>query len=516
MRFPARADLMKRWRGSTPRARVFQIIVDGLHPRILQREIAAGRVPHLAWLVSNGKAKWDTVSIFPTNTPPAIASITTGEGPHAHHIPGMYWWDRGAPGPVYYGERLNIISSHFDSFFENIVGWLNMRHLNPHVRTVFEHLEEKGLSTASINNLCFRGPHRHPTTLPYFLRVIPGVRFTLEHVGGPRHFRFGDFARSGSGEARIFGDEGPFKQFGISDPCTLNTYLHMAEHNELPDYVHLYFPDNDVWSHEHGPEATGVSIQRLDRKLGQIFDTLGGRERAIAENNFLLTADHAQVPIGTTRDSAIDLDEVLADFDRLPLGSRWKNEEMFLCPNGRFGQIYLHAERPWLRNRVIEALRQEPRIEFALWRDGTTCHVLHPCTGRHLSFALGGRMQDRFGHAWSVWGDTGTLALEFDGREVFSYRYPDALLRIYEALLTPTIGDILLTAEPGREFAGNGEDIHMGGGSHGGLLAEESLVPFIACGPGLSHVGEPRRTTEILDQSLALFGLDRRTGRHAA
>lgn len=490
--------------------RVFQLLVDGMHPRITRREIAGGYLPNLQYLIDNGSAKWDVASIFPTSTPAAVTSIVTGAGPNLHEIPGMYWYDRRTPAPVYYGENLGIIGSHFGTFFENLVGNLNLRHLSPHVSTVFEQLEMQGKTTASLNSMCFRGSHAHPTTLPVFLRMIPGLRFTLNEVFGPLHMRWGDFARSGPGGTRVFGEHGPFRNFGISDECTMDAFFELAARGPLPDYLALYFPNNDVWSHEHGPESSGIPLRHFDNDLGRIFDVLGGREQAIAHNTFFVIADHAQMTVGPGPECGIDLDQVLADFKRLPMGAVWHDHDLFVGPNGRFAMLYLDPHRDILRADVFRTLAAESRIEHILWREGRSYHVYNVKMRTKLIFERGLRYRDRHGHGWRWEGDPAALGLMKAKFIVDFDEYPDAFLRISEALDSPSSGDYTLTARPGFEFSGNGEDIHLGGGSHGGLSREESLVPFIACGPAVGRRTSIVRTTDLVRQTLRAFGLSRK------
>lgn len=490
--------------------RVFQLLVDGMHPRITRRELAGGYLPNLQYLIDNGRAQWDVVSIFPTSTPSAVTSIMTGAGPDLHEIPGMYWYDRRTPAPVYYGENLGIIGSHFGTFFDNLVGNLNLRHLSPHVSTVFEQLEMQGKKTASLNSMCFRGPHAHPTTLPVFLRMIPGVRFTLNEVSGPLHMRWGDFARSGPGGARVFGEHGPFRNFGISDECTMDAFFELAAQGPLPDYLALYFPNNDIWSHQHGPESSGIPLRHFDFDLGRIFDMLGGREKAIADNSFFVIADHAQVTVGPGEECGIDLDQVLSDYKRLPMGAAWHDHDLFLGPNGRFAMLYLHPNRPRLRQQVFHTLAAEPRIEHILWREGSFYHVHNVQSESELCFERGLRYRDRFGNGWRWQGDPAALGLEKSKFIVDFQAYPDTFVRISEALDSPAAGDYTLTARPGFEFAGNGEDVHLGGGSHGGLCSEESLVPFIACGPAVGKRTSLLRTTGLVQQTMEAFGLSRK------
>jgi hypothetical protein len=485
------------------------ILNDGMHPRVSRREIAAGRMPNTEYLIRNGFHAWDTVSVFPTSTPVAVSSIVTGAPPSLHGISGMYWYDRASGEPVYYGDNLHLIQQHFGPFFRNIVVNLNHRHLSRRVATIFERLEARGKVTASLNSLCFRGPTPHQTTLPVFLRMLPGVKFGADEIYGPTHMRWGDFARSGPAESRVFGEHGPFRQFGISDDCTMRAFLELAEAGELPDFVMLYFPDNDVWSHQHGPEAGGVHLRKFDEYLASLFDVLGGKEKAVAENNFFLVADHAQAAIGYSDESIIDLDQVLGEYHRLTFGQPWRNEEVFVCPNGRFAQIYVDPGRPEIRERLRLTLLADPRIEQVLWREGVQYHASAPGCGE-LVFERGLRYHDRLGNGWKLSGETGVLGAEATGLHVEFERFPDAFSRVQQALDNPAAGDVLLTAKDGYEFAGNGEETHLGGGSHGGLLAEESYVPFVACGPNVDRTMIAQLITDLPDLAMAAFGYRRR------
>ena len=60
--------------------------------------------------------------------------------------------------------------------------------------------------------------------------------------------------------------------------------------------------------------------------------------------------------------------------------------------------------------------------------------------------------------------------------------YPDALARVWAALLCPTSGEVLLSAAPGYEFIDWGRQAHVGGGSHGSLHASDSLGALVMSG----------------------------------
>ena len=55
---------------------------------------------------------------------------------------------------------------------------------------------------------------------------------------------------------------------------------------------------------------------------------------------------------------------------------------------------------------------------------------------------------------------------------------------VWSALDCPRSGDVLISAEPGVEFADWGGHDHVGGGSHGSLHATDSLGALLWCGTG--------------------------------
>ena len=60
--------------------------------------------------------------------------------------------------------------------------------------------------------------------------------------------------------------------------------------------------------------------------------------------------------------------------------------------------------------------------------------------------------------------------------------YPDALARAWAALANPNAGEVLVSAAEGYEFADLGGGHHVGGGSHGSLVAGDTEVPLLTVG----------------------------------
>jgi predicted AlkP superfamily pyrophosphatase or phosphodiesterase len=78
-------------RGIVVSKRVLLIVVDGCTSRELGSALDRGELPLLAELAERGVLDLECLSIFPSITPAATASIVTGRYPSAHGIAGMSW-----------------------------------------------------------------------------------------------------------------------------------------------------------------------------------------------------------------------------------------------------------------------------------------------------------------------------------------------------------------------------------------------------------------------------------------
>jgi hypothetical protein len=126
-----------------------------------------------------------------------------------------------------------------------------------------------------------------------------------------------------------------------------------------------------------------------------------------------------------------------------------------------------------------------------------------------LRFAPEGKLTDARGGRWSVHGERAVLELSVEDGRVRSARYPDALGRVWSALACRRSGDVLVSAAPGYEFVDWGGADHVGGGSHGSLLREDSEGVLLMCG-----VEAPEREQWSIADATPLvlehFGLYRR------
>jgi len=74
---------------------------------------------------------------------------------------------------------------------------------------------------------------------------------------------------------------------------------------------------------------------------------------------------------------------------------------------------------------------------------------------------------------------------------------------VRSALANPNAGELLVSATEGWELADLGGRHHAGGGSHGSLVAGDSLVPVVTVGLET----EVRRITDVAPAVLEHFGV---------
>jgi hypothetical protein len=216
-------------------------VIDSLKPEMLDRAIAEGRAPALQTLVERGVYIDDCVSAYPSVTPVASATITTGTTPDAHHIPAMNWYLRGEQRYVEYGSSFpatrafGVMRSLYDTVYN-----MNLAHLSRGTPTVFERLDDEGFRTACTTYLIYRGRHRHqPATDSMLARL--GQRMQFRHaVYGPKELFYADLF-----ESRATGCTSTLGLPGQRDQHSGCVGAHMVE-NDLFDFMLLSLPDNDT------------------------------------------------------------------------------------------------------------------------------------------------------------------------------------------------------------------------------------------------------------------------------
>jgi hypothetical protein len=471
--------------------------VDSLRTDMLERAIAAGRAPTFGALVERGTLIPDCVSSFPSVTPVACAEMVTGVAADRHGISGMNWFHRLERRYVEYGSSLEATRTVgvFRALYDLVYN-LNLAHLSADVETLFEQLDDAALRTACTPFLIYRGRHRHQVSLEGLLRrAVETTRLKFRHhTWGPSELFYGDLYASR--EVPCKSTSIPGNRDGYSACCA-------AELERAGDYDFLLFslPDNDNYSHRHGPEASVESIARADDCFAELVDVAGGLDPFLAEHAVILLADHAQTPV----ERGLPLADLLArEWTVLaPSEDRPERAQLAVSPTGRAAHIYLlpgegerarHAE-------VASRLASIEGVDLVCWLEGPAGMPLArlgtgmPARadvsavvergGERLRFRPGGGVADLRGAGWDLEGDPGVLGGVIEDGRLHSDEYPDPLARVFSALTAPHAGDFVVSLALGYEALDWGGVSHAGGGSHGSLHRGDSLGPllFVGCGP---------------------------------
>ncbi len=461
------------------------VVIDAMKPEMLERAIADGRAPALARIAGEGVYVNDVVAAFPSVTPVCAATITTGVGPDQHLIPSMNWYHRVEERYVEYGSsfsatrQFGIMRSLTDTIYR-----MNAEHLSGETPTVFEVLDDLGVRTAGTTYLIYRGRHEHEVSQESPLaRVVTSTLFRRT-ILGPQELFYADLYAS-----RRTGCRGQLGMPGVRDQHTGCVGSYLVEH-DLFDFMLFSLPDNDAWSHKHGPQAQVSSIAAADRQLERLMHAGGGPDAFLGEHAVIVTSDHSQALVA----ERIRLDFALDGFHiASPSAARSVGAELALSPSQRSAMVYaLDLERrDQLVRAVVEAVGDLQGVDLVMWlREGTGSAapmseaVIRAAGGSELHFAPGGEVSDLRGERWSVEGDLGVLAARIEDGRLLSPDYPDALARVWSALRCENAGDVLLSAAPGYEFVDWGGADHVGGGSHGSLHRSDSLGALLWCGTG--------------------------------
>ena len=436
------------------------IVIDGLTPAVLEDALERRRTPALGFLAENGRYN-RAVSTFPSLTPVCLSSIATGAHPDVHRIPHLVWYHRGERRLVEYGSSFAAVwaAGAVRALRDTILD-MNRRHLGADAVTVYEALEDAGLTPAAVNITCYRGRTRH-------LPTVPGVPAAY----GPRRFFFYNLFESDVTGAPLAVRN---RAAGTVDDYAAAVGRWLVTRDGF-DFLVYYLSDYDYASHAYGPDAARSTLARMDAHVGALMAAAGGPDEFLERYAVILCSDHGQTGV----DRVHRLQDAFAD---LRLAARGAGE-LAVTASNRAGMVYrLDGCREDARG-LAERLDSEPAAEVVLFlEDG---EAVARRAGEELRFA-------REGDGWRTMGDVSILD------------YPDGLERAWAALHNPNAGEVLVSAAEGVEFADLGGGHHLGGGSHGSLVAGDSEVPMLVVGIDV----EPRSITDVAPAALAHLGVE--------
>jgi len=409
---------------------------------------ADGRFPALSFLAKRGRYG-RAITTFPSLTPVCMSSLVTGAHPDVHRIPHLVWWNRAEERIVEYGSSFGALraAGMARAILDSIIK-MNRDHLGRGAVTLFEALEDAGLTTAAVNATCYRGRTPHLPTLP----GIP-----IPAYGPKRFFYYSLFESDPTGAPLAILSRGA----GSIDAYAAIVGRWLVTRDGF-DLLVYYLPDYDFASHASGPDSAYEALGRADAAIGALLDAAGGGDEFLERYAVLLCSDHGQTRV----ERQAHLKEHFAD---LP--------DVLVTASNRAGMLYrLRDTAPTVR-AVAERLDEEPSVDVALFLE------------EREAVARRGGEEMRF---------------SAPDADVPLFDHPDGQARAWAALHNPNAGDVIVSAAEGYEFADLAGRHHAGGGSHGSLLLGDSEVPMLAIGID----PPPSRVVEVAPVLIRHFGLE--------
>jgi Type I phosphodiesterase / nucleotide pyrophosphatase len=318
---------------------------------------------------------------------------------------------------------------------------MNARHLARDAVTVYEALEDSGLVAAAVNITCYRGRHRYLPTVPGLNRAAFGPR---------RFFFYGLFESDRTGA--------PFavrsRRAGSMDAYAAAVGRWLVTRDGF-DFLAFYLSGYDFASHAGGPDGAEAdhALEQADAAIGALLEAAGGPDEFLERYAVVLLSDHGQTRV----ERAARLETPFADLA----------DEVVVTASNRAGQVYLRPSATVQAGDLARRLDGFAAVDVTLRREGEV------------------------------------VVARRDGADapVEKLDYPDAAWRARSALANPNAGELLVSAAEGWELADLGGRHHAGGGSHGSLVAGDSLVPLVTVGLR----SEPRRITDVVPAVLEHF-----------
>jgi hypothetical protein len=310
--------------------------IDGLRRDVYERALSRVEVPNLSRLVGGPGGEKAThipaLSVAPSITFAAQASIYTGAHPAQHRIPGNESFDRlgyATQGqPRHYGFDVGDTLAVDDAvrvFSDGLASDL----LNPGTPTLYETLAGMGKTSVVAYNMYARGADEW---------VTPDLV---------------DIARFTKGRGILGLEAGKYDAKMLDD---LEKTLKKLP--RLPGLLTVYMMGLDHHSHLHGPDTQGDYLREvIDPQIGRLLEMLEAHG-LLSDTLFVILSDHGQIPVIDDERHAIHLGfpfekELEHVFEALKLDVHDKpgedpNSDAVIGLNGGLAYVYLqHREGRW-------------------------------------------------------------------------------------------------------------------------------------------------------------------------
>ncbi|MGG1658718.1 alkaline phosphatase family protein [Brevibacillus sp. NRS-1366] len=485
--------------------KVILFLIDSMMPDVLERCITAKKAPGLQFLMERSQYIPDCVTVFPTMTASIDCSLITGVYPDKHKVPGLVWYDTEVK------QMFNYINGTFPvqkmgiaHCASNVLFDLNERHLSKDVKTIHEVLEENKLVSGSINVIAHRGHKQHKVHMPPLLDALTTFQLK-EKVSGPTIMSLGTLVRPDIFRPVMWSiDQTAMRGYGINDTYAIDVLIEVIRSGKQPHFTLVYLPENDHKLHK-SPQNAVQHLANVDKELVRFLDSFSSWEQMLERNVCILISDHGQTLIGEGEDHNISLNHLLSRFTIHSLGTEVTPDiDVVICNNERM--TYLYAKDVGTRKEIVDAVVVDERIDIVAWREEDTVIVRCGGSDQTLRFWRNGAYPDAYGNSWGIEGDVSVLDVQFDGELLMFDTYPDAFSRLYGALFSQQGYVVALTAAKGYEFLSESAPTHLGGGSHGSLHKQDSLIPLLIAGAS-QKFGLPARLVDVKDFVLRELGI---------
>ena len=149
--------------------------------------------------------------------------------------------------------------------------------------TVYEALEDAGLTAAAVNITCYRGRHAAP----------PDRALLTRPAHGPSRFFFYNLFESDVTGAPLSVRNRPR---GTIDAYAAAVGRWLVTRDGF-DFLVFYLSDYDYASHAQGPDAAHEALARCDDAVGSLIEAAGGADEFLERYAVILCADHGQTPV---------------------------------------------------------------------------------------------------------------------------------------------------------------------------------------------------------------------------
>ncbi len=484
--------------------RVLLVALDGIGDEGLREAIRSGRAPHIAALLGaqldedvfeHAYATPGALSILPSTTMAAWASVFTGRPAAETGVPGNEWYVREemrfyAPGPVSVEEKEHTIKM----YTEGLVGQAIQ------VPTLFERLDLRA----------------HVSMMPVFrgadVLSVPAVSDVAE--------LFGALASGLVDDAPV--EREPYQAM---DEMAVERVLEGIRRHGLPDLQVVYIAGVDLYTHLADPP-----MPEQHRYIQEIVDPLVGRvlaayaeQGALEQTYVIFVSDHGHTPVLKDERHALATDMERdppalierAGFRMRPFvldpGEGDQDYQAVVAYQGAIAYIYL-ADRSTCPSRGDRCdWRRPPRLEedvLALVRAfdevNRTGHPVPDLQGTlDLIFAREPRPPEQPALPFQVWDGSRLVPV---GEYLARHPRPD-LLRLEERLeglaagpYGHRAGDLLLLARSGmnRPIQDRFYFSHLYNSWHGSPETQDSRIPLLVARQGTPGQELQRRVSAVV------------------